>query len=321
MSQAPPTSARNGGRSFVDSKAIMSLRSLELRARVVVEGFWSGLHRSPYHGFSVEFTEYRQYVPGDDPRYLDWRVFGRSDRYYIKKFEDETNLRCQLIVDQSRSMTFQSVGHSKAEYAATLAATLAYFLHRQGDAIGLLAFDDRVREYLPPRHRRGHLRQLLLALEHPASGRATDLVSPLRHLAEIVHKRGLMVFISDFLAPIEALDRSLAALVAGGHEVVAFQILDPAEVDFTFDRQAMFEDLESGQTLFIDPAVARKDYVPRFEAHNAELRRRCQTHGVPVHRLLTTEPLAFALLAFLQERERQGRQIRHRTATGGLASA
>lgn len=320
MSQPPPIASTAGGRSFVDSRALMSLRSLELRARVVVEGFWSGLHRSPYHGFSVEFTEYRQYVPGDDPRYLDWRVYGRSDRYYIKKFEDETNLRCQLIVDQSRSMTFGSPGHTKAEYAATLAATLAYFLHRQGDAVGLLAFDDRVRDYLPARHRAGHLRQLLLALERPASGQATDLVSPLRHLAEIVHKRGLMVLISDFLAPIEALDRSLAALVAGGHEVVAFQVLDPAEVHFSFERESVFEDLESGQTLFIDPAVARVDYVPRFEAHCAELRRRCQTHGVPVHRLLTSDPLDFALLAFLQERARRGRQVRHRAAPGANAS-
>ncbi len=321
MSQATPTAAGTGHRSFVDSKAIMSLRSLELRARVVVEGFWSGLHRSPYHGFSVEFTEYRQYVPGDDPRYLDWRVYGRSDRYYIKKFEDETNLRCHLIVDQSRSMTFQSIGHTKAEYAATLAATLAYFLHRQGDAIGLLAFDERVRDFLPARHRASHLRQLMLALERPASGKTTDLISPLRHLAEIIHKRGLMVLISDFLAPIDALDRTLAALVAGGHEVVVFQVLDPAEINFGFERESVFEDLESGQTLFIDPAVARRDYVPRFEAHNEELRRRCQTHGVAVHRLLTSEPLDFALLAFLQERARQGRQVRHRTASGGYVSA
>ena len=321
MTQAPPIAGGTHGRSYVDPKALMSLRSLELRARVVVEGFWSGLHRSPYHGFSVEFTEYRQYVPGDDPRYLDWRVYGRSDRYFIKKFEDETNLRCHLVVDQSRSMTFSSIGHTKAEYAATLAATLAYFLHRQGDATGLLAFDERVRDYLPARHRAGHLRQLLLALERPASGKDTDLVSPLRHLAEIVRKRGLMILVSDFLAPIDALDRCLAELVAGGHEVVVFQILDKAEVNFGFERQAMFEDLESGQTLFIDPAAARRDYVPRFEAHCAELRRCCQTHGVPVHRLLTHEPLDFALLAFLQERSRLGRQIRHRNAPAGRATA
>src|SRR4051812_19032159 len=149
---------------LIDPQALMSVRSLELRARAVVEGFWNGLHRSPYHGFSVEFTEYRQYSPGDDPRYLDWRVFARSDRYFIKKYEDETNLRCHLLVDQSRSMDFGSRGYTKSGYAATIAATLAYFLHLQGDAVGLLTFDENVRDYLPARHRAGHLRQIMVAL-------------------------------------------------------------------------------------------------------------------------------------------------------------
>src|SRR5580765_393915 len=135
--------------SLISPKAVMSIRNLELRARVVVEGFWNGLHRSPYHGFSVEFTEYRQYTPGDDPRYLDWRVFARSDRYFIKKFEDETNLRCHLLADKSRSMAFGSLNYSKANYAATLAATIAYFLYLQGDAVGLLTFDEGIREFLP----------------------------------------------------------------------------------------------------------------------------------------------------------------------------
>ena len=150
---------------FVDPKALMAIRSLELRARVVVEGFWNGLHRSPYHGFSVEFTEYRDYTPGDDPRYLDWRLYARTDRYYIKKYEDETNLRCHLLVDNSQSMGYGSINFSKAQYANTLAATLAYFLYLQGDATGLLTFDQEIRDYLPARHRPGHLRHLMLALE------------------------------------------------------------------------------------------------------------------------------------------------------------
>src|SRR6266498_1227434 len=150
---------------FISPKALMAIRNLELRARVVVEGFWTGLHRSPYHGFSVEFTEYRQYSPGDDPRYLDWRLLARSDRCYVKKFEDETNLRCRLRVDNSRSMGFGSVGYTKAEYGRTLAATLAWFLHQQGDATGLLTFDEAIRDYLPARHKPGHLRHLMLALE------------------------------------------------------------------------------------------------------------------------------------------------------------
>src|SRR6478735_5125221 len=180
-------------RSLIDPKTLMGIRNLELRARVVVEGFWTGLHRSPYHGFSVEFTEYRQYSPGDDTRYLDWRLAARTDRYFIKKFEDETNLRCHLLVDQSRSMTFGSGSFTKADYARTLGATLAYFLAQQGDATGLLTFDETVREYLPARHRPGHLRHLMLALEKPASGTATDLAAPLCRVAELVRKRGLVV--------------------------------------------------------------------------------------------------------------------------------
>src|SRR6516225_9120781 len=164
---------------LIAPQALMSIRNLELRARVVVEGFWNGIHRSPYHGFSVEFTEYRQYTPDDDPRYLDWRVLARSDRYFIKKFEDETNLRCYLLADNSRSMNFGSTGYTKAEYAATLAATFAYFLYPQGDAVGLLTFDQDLRDYLPARHRTGHLRHLMLALEKPAHGYATDLSAPL----------------------------------------------------------------------------------------------------------------------------------------------
>ncbi len=167
------SSPRSAG--FVDPKALMAIRSLELRARVVVEGFWNGLHRSPYHGFSVEFTEYRQYSPGDDTRYLDWRLFARSDRYYLKRFEDETNLRCHLLVDQSRSMNYGSLGYSKSDYARTLAATLAWFLNGQGDAVGLFTFAEQVRDYLPARHRHGHLRQLMLALEKESAGSETNL--------------------------------------------------------------------------------------------------------------------------------------------------
>src|SRR5271166_2642274 len=183
LSSAPPPG------SIIDPKALMSIRNLELRARVVVEGFWNGIHRSPYHGFSVEFTEYRQFTPDDDPRYLDWRVFARSDRYFIKKFEDETNLRCHLLVDQSRSMDYGSVGYTKAQYANTLAATLAYFLYLQGDAVGLLTFDEIIRDYLPARHRPGHLRHLMIRLEQPAAGNATDLSAPLHRIVRTVKKR------------------------------------------------------------------------------------------------------------------------------------
>jgi len=283
----------------------MSIRNLELRARVVVEGFWNGLHRSPYHGFSVEFTEYRQYSPGDDPRYLDWRVFARSDRYFIKKFEDETNLCCHLLTDHSRSMSYGSVGYTKAQYAATLAATLAYFLYLQGDAVGLLTFDEQIRDYLPARHRTGHLRHLMLALEKPAAGQATNLAAPLKRIVGIVRKRGLLVLLSDFLAPIERLEPDLISLTACGHEAIVFQILDPAELSFSFGQSAMFQDLESGRTLFIDPGAARKQYLRQLENHCAALRATCRRLGIACHTLATDRPLELALFDFLRERMRR----------------
>jgi uncharacterized protein (DUF58 family) len=290
----------------------MSIRNLELRARVVVEGFWRGIHRSPYHGFSVEFTEYRQYTPGDDPRYLDWRVFARSDRYFIKKFEDETNLRCYLLTDNSRSMGFGSNGYTKAEYGATLAATLAYFLYLQGDAVGLLTFDEEVRDYLPARHRTGHLRHVMFALEKPASGRTTDLASPLKRILEIVRKRGLIVLISDFLAPLHQLEAPLMALTASGHEVVLFQVLDPAETNFSFDRVSQFEDMESGRMLFVDPAVARRDYLKKLEDHCAGLAAVCQRLGISYQRVSTDRSLELALFDFL--RARMEKRARKRVA-------
>jgi uncharacterized protein (DUF58 family) len=295
---------------LIDPKTLMSIRNLELRARVVVEGFWTGIHRSPYHGFSVEFTEYRQYTPGDDPRYLDWRVFARSDRYFVKRFEDETNLRCHLVTDQSRSMTFGSLGYTKAEYAATLAATLAYFLHLQGDAIGLLTFDQQVRDYLPARHRSGHLRRLMLCLEKPAAGSATDLAAPLQRVAEIVRKRGLIVLISDFLAPLERLEHALVQLSACGHEALAFQILDPAETSLQFDKPAVFEDLETGRTLMIDPGAVRADYRRRLETHCDSVRQVCQRLGHTYARLSTSQSLEFALFDFLRARLQQAKRVK-----------
>lgn len=302
---------------LIDPQALMTIRSLELRARAVVEGFWSGMHRSPYHGFSVEFTEYRQYTPGDDPRYLDWRVFARSDRYFIKKYEDETNLRVHLLVDQSRSMEYGSRGFTKAGYASTLAATLGYFLHLQGDAVGLLTFDEQVRDYLPARHRAGHLRQLMLALERPASGRATDLTAPLERITSLIRKRGMVVLISDFLTPLDRLERNLLALTAGGHELTVFQVLDPVELTLSGESPALFQDVESARTIYIDPAVARAGYIKKFEAHNEALRATCRKLGVSFHQLRTDQALEFALFEFLQARMRRGRMFRRAQRGGG----
>ena len=299
-------------RSFADPKALMAIRNLELRARVVVEGFWKGLHRSPYHGFSVEFTEYRQYSPGDDTRYLDWRLYARSDRHYLKRFEDETNLRCHLLVDQSRSMDYGSLTYSKSDYVRTLAATLAWFLHGQGDAVGLLTFDERVRDYLPPRHRHGHLRQLMLALEHQPEGRRTNLSEPLRRVAELARKRGLIVLLSDLLTPLDELERSLARLTAAGHEVVLWQTLDPNELAFAFQRPTLFQDLESQQDVYVDPEAVRSEYQRRLAGHCRQVEIICQKLGAAFHRLVTDQPLELALVDFLRGRSRRNKLIRRR---------
>ncbi len=306
----PSSPANRQGPSLVDPLALMSIKNLELRAKVVVEGFWNGLHRSPYHGFSVEFTEYRQYSPGDDLRYLDWRLYARSDRYYIKKFEDETNLRCYLMADNSRSMSYGSLPYTKAQYANTLAGTLAYFLYLQGDAVGLLTFDEQIRDYLPARHRKGHLRHMMLALEKPAAGAATDLAAPLKRMVEMVTKRGLMILVSDLLAPIAALEQNLISLTACGHEVAIFQVLDPAELSFQFDKAALFHDLESGRDIYLDPAMARREYLKKLEAHNAAAQAVCEKLGISYYRFPTDRPLELALHDFLRGRMRRGHKAK-----------
>src|SRR3954466_8896127 len=227
---------RPSSSSFIDPPTLMRIRSLQLRARIVVQGFLSGLHRSPHHGFSVEFSEYRQYSPGDDPRYLDWKLYARSDRYYIKRFEEGTNLRCHLLVDLSRSMGYGSLGYTKIDYARTVAATLAYFLSMQRDAVGLVTFDQRIADYLPARYRPGHLHRLMVCLERAVAGTSTDVSRPLEQIASVVRRRGMVVLISDLLAPSNMLRTRLGYLRSQGHEVVLMRVLDPAEVDFTFDK-------------------------------------------------------------------------------------
>jgi len=285
----------------------MAIQNLEWRARVVVEGFWSGLHRSPYHGFSVEFSEYRQYAPGDDPRFLDWRLYGRTDRHFVRKFEDETNLRCFLLLDLSKSMDYASRGVLKADYARTLAATLARFLHLQGDAVGLLSFDERIREAVPARNRPGHLRRLMLALEKECGGVGTDLATPLKRLLEILKRRSLAVFISDFMSPLDGFELPLGTLRAGGHEVVVFQIADPMEEDLDFGDTVRLKDLETGREIDLDAPTFRERYRAKRAAHRQALEAICARHGTAVRVLRTDTPLEWALLDFLKARRQRGR--------------
>jgi uncharacterized protein (DUF58 family) len=307
--------------TFIDPRTVMRIKNLQLRARVVVEGFYAGIHRSPYHGFSVEFSEYRAYTPGDDPRYLDWRLFARSDRYCIKRFEDETNLLCYLVVDMSRSMSFGSISYAKSEYARTLAASLAYFLFTQRDAVGLLTFDEEVADYLPPRHRAGHLRRLYGMLDREPAGRSTDLSRPLERIAESVRKRGLVVLISDLLTPAAEFRTRLGYLRSRGHDILVLQVLDPAEVDFMFTTPLMFNDLESGRRLYIDPDAARADYQRRFNDHAAELKQACTDLGIDFVRLTTDQPLELALFDLLNLRERRGKRITRRAGSTRRANA
>lgn len=315
-----PSSDRGARAAAIDPGALMRIKNLELRARSVVEGFLSGLHRSPYHGFSVEFTEYRQYTPGDDLRYLDWRRYARSDRQYIKRFEDETNLRCWLLVDLSRSMGYGSLSYDKATYAKTAAATIAYFLSMQRDAVGLVTFDSALREYLPARFRPGHLHRLMMCLEHSPAGTGTDLAVPLEQVARVASKRGLVVLLSDLLAPIASLEQELGYVRARGHEIVVLRILDPSEVEFGFDQPAMFNDLETGRELYVDPQLVREQYAERFAEHRAALGSLCNRLGIDVFDLVTSQPLELALFDLLAARMRRGRQVSRRQDPGRRAA-
>lgn len=290
--------------TYIDPAALMRVKSLELRARMVMEGFWKGLHRSPYHGFSVEFSEYRPYAHGDDPRFIDWKVMARSDRAFIKKFEDETNLRAHLLLDRSRSMIYGSGTYSKADYAATFAATLAYFLMGQNDAVGLTTFDRHVDEHIPARNRPGQLRHLMRQLEKAPAGEGTDLGAAMKGLHELIRKRSLVVLMSDLLAPLGDLEKQIGYFAAGGHQIAVYQFLDPREIDFEFSKATHFRDSESSRDLFIDPAAARPDYLERFNAHLAAIRQLCGRHGVNYRLVSTTEPLEQVLFEFVTHRRK-----------------
>jgi uncharacterized protein (DUF58 family) len=328
MSQIPgkPSTSRTrpsqSASELIDAAAVMRIKHLPLRARVIVEGFYSGLHRSPFHGFSVEFSEYRQYSTGDELRYLDWRLYARSDRYYIKRFEDETNRRCYLLVDLSRSMTFGSLEYNKAEYARTLAATLAHHLSLQRDNVGLVTFDDRLRDFLPARYRPGHRHQLLVMLQRSEAGQGTDILAPLQQIAKLVRKRGLIVLISDLLTPLDELQTHLGYLRSRGHEVFLVRVLDPAEVDLPDGQAARFRDAESNREIFVDPEVARPLYKKRFLEHEQQLHQICARLGIDLMPMITNQRLQDALFELLAIQTRWGpmparRRSPVRAARGG----
>ena len=291
-------------RQWLDPAVVARLGPLELKARVIVEGFLQGLHRSPFRGFSVEFAEYRQYMPGDDPASIDWRVYARCDRYYVKKFEHETNLPCHLLLDVSASMAYGSGPVSKLEYASYLAAALAYLLNRQRDAVGLLAFDSDLVAHVLPSTRPGHLRSLLVTLDRLRPGTRSDVARPLNRLAEALARRGLVVVISDLLDEPERVISGLKHVRFRGMEVLVFQVLDPAELTFPFVRPARFRDLESGEEVVTSPRASRDDYLRRIGELTARYQRELRLSGIDYCLTDTARPLDAALLAYLAARRR-----------------
>ncbi len=292
-----PNQARQ--RWFIDPAAIMQIKSLTLRAKTIVEGFTAGLHRSPLHGFSVEFAEYRPYVIGDDPRNLDWKLLARTDRYYVKQYEDETNRRCYLAIDQSRSMAYGNGSITKAQYAQTLAATLAYYLHLQRDAVGVMTCGAQSSEFLPPRHRRGHLQQLMHLLEQESDGRDSNLAEGLTRLAGLSRRRGLVVLISDLLTEPESLFQPLGYLRGRGHQVLLLRVLERGEIDLQLPASSMVRDMESGRELYVDPEQARQDYSRRFQKHEQQLIDICHRRGARLFTVTIDQPLDIALLELI----------------------
>jgi len=293
-----------GAARYLDPAIIARLGTIDLKARAIVEGFLTGLHRSPYKGFSVEFAEYRQYLPGDDLATLDWKVFARSDRHFVKKYEEETNLTCHLLLDVSRSMGYASGEITKLQYASYLTGALAYLMHRQRDAFGLIAFDDSIAALLPASARSGHLHAVLLALERLQVGAGTDVAKPLHDLAAAVRKRGMVVLVSDLLDdPTRVLD-GLKHFRYRGTDVIVFHILDPYERRFPFEQAARFRDMESGEEVMAVPGSIRADYLERMEARIDFYRRELGLAGIDYCLLETSEPLELGLMAYLMTRRR-----------------
>ena len=289
-------------RQFLDPAVVARLGTLELKARTIVEGFLSGLHRSPFKGFSVEFAEYRQYMPGDDLATIDWKVYARSDRHYVKKFEEETNLDCHVLLDVSASMGYGPPGITKYEYGACLAAALGYLMNRQRDAVGLTAFDERIVTQVPASTRPGHLRRLLVTLDQLQLGRETDVAKPLHQLADSLTKRGMVVLISDLLDEPERVVRGLKHFHFRGTDVIVFHVLDPDEIEFPFERVTRFEDLETSEEVIVVPAVARRHYLKEMGGLLEHYKRELGACGIDYHLLSTAEPLEMALLAYLSTR-------------------
>ena len=285
---------------------LAALASLELIARTAVEGVLTGMHRSPHFGFSQEFKEYRAYAEGDDPRHVDWNVYARTDRTYIKRFEGETNTRLMLLLDASASMGYGSHSVSKLQYAKFLAAAFAYLASRQQDPVGLIVFDEKIREHRPATSRSGALHSLIHAIDDVQPGGGTDLAGSFRGVREHLRKRGLVVVISDLYCDPELMTRAVQPLAYHGHDVMIFQVLDPAEIKPQWTESLVLEDVETRQAFNVSPDDLDKHYHPRLAAHLESLRNAAAKVGAQQMLVSTDEPLDQALRRYILFRQRRG---------------
>ncbi|HVO97071.1 MAG TPA: DUF58 domain-containing protein [Bryobacteraceae bacterium] len=284
---------------FLDPKVLGGISGLDLVAKTVVDGFVAGLHRSPDFGFSQEFAEYRAYTPGDDLRHVDWNVFARTEKMFLKRYRGETNCQLTILLDMSRSMQFGSQGMEKIEYARFLAACLAYLAHGQRDAAGIVIFDDDVRNFVPPSTRQGQLARILHAIESAKIGTRTQFENPFRHVQEFMRRRGIVVTISDFWESPEKIIKTVSPLRFRGTELVLFHVLDPEELHPKLNGPALLEDLETGELLEVSPDYAAREYPAKIQAHIADIKSRAQRAGIDYFLIDTSRPLDDALREYL----------------------
>ncbi len=283
-------------------EVIARVARLEIKARQIVEGFLAGGHRSPYFGQSVEFVQHREYVPGDDVRRIDWKVWSKTDKVYVKLYEEDTNLRTTLIVDLSESMRFGSGAATKYDYGCTIASTLAYLLLRQQDSVGLVAFDEAIRTRVPPHSKRTHLNDILAALEAEEPQQKTDMFDVLRHVAEEQGRRGMIVLVSDLLVPRPGLFKGLKMLRHRGHDVLVFHVLDDEELDFNFAGTTKFEGMEELGDILCDPRSLREGYLAAMHTYLDELRRFCAQQVIDYRTVRTSEHIDAVLLHYMNHR-------------------
>lgn len=299
--------ARDGGAKLIDPQALARLKGVSLRARAVVDGVLQGLHRSPHQGASIEFAEHKEYSAGDEIKHVDWKAFGRLDKYYVKKFEHETNLQAFMVIDGSASMGYAADGVlSKFEYAAVVATTIGYLLLKQQDAVGLVKFDEQVAEALPPRSRMTHLAALADVLEKAKVKGGTDLERALTSLIEHHKKRGMVIVFSDFFGEDERAFKVVRNLVGRGHDVVCLQVLDGDELEFPFREMTLFEGLETDQKLLVEPQIVRREYLARMREHQAKIRKRALESQAGYVLVDTRVPPGELVLKLLRERRNDG---------------